>query len=67
MQTKVEDLNELSYVSFREIKDLDKSEIFSVYYSLNENEEISANVFSKIVSCGSIEVDDTNFDIRDLV
>jgi len=67
MKTKVEELNELSFISFRETKDLDKSEIIYVDYSLNENNESSANVFSKIVSCGSIEVDDTNFNIRELV
>ena len=56
----LEKLKNLPFVSLRETTDLDKSQVLFVDYSLNEKNEQEANVFTKTVSCGKIEVDDIN-------
>jgi hypothetical protein len=56
----LEKLKNLNFISLREIQNLDRSEIFYLDYSLTENNEQAANVFTKTVCCGSIEMDDIN-------
>ena len=56
----IEKLKNLPFVTLRETTDLDKSQVLFVDFSLNENNEQQANVFTKTICCCSLEIEDIN-------
>ena len=56
----LEKLKKLPFVSIKETNDLDKSQLIFVDYSLTENNEQKANVFTKNICCAQLEIEDIN-------